>query len=64
MVLLRSRRQSLGIQRSDVGGISQGEPELHMKPVANGAARYDAITSGITAQYDIKTGLGDEAHSN
>ena len=44
-------------------GVSQGEPELHMKPVANGAARYDAITSGITAQYDIKTGLGDEAHS-
>jgi hypothetical protein len=34
-----------------------------MKPVANEAARYDAITSGITGQYDIKTGLGDEAHS-
>src|SRR5271154_6545177 len=35
MVFLRSRRQSLGIQRSDVGGVSQGGPELHMKLVAS-----------------------------
>jgi hypothetical protein len=32
-----------------------------MKPVANKTARYDAITFCITAQYDIKTGLEDEA---
>jgi hypothetical protein len=32
-----------------------------MKPVANKAARYDAITFGITTQYDVKAGLEDEA---